>query len=66
MVPRLPYNLRVARTILTVLITSTLRHMLRVAMDPTMDPDMDLTIAITVVMVRDTGVGREAYLFGGE
>ena len=40
--------------------------MLRVPMDPIMDPDMALIIAITELMVRDTGVGLEAYLFLAE
>ena len=57
---RLPPNTRVARTIPTIL---TLRDMLRGAMDPIMDLDMALIKAITVLMVRDIGVGLEAYLF---
>ena len=57
---RLPHNLRVARTILTIL---TRRDMLRVAMDPSMDLNMALITAITVLMVQDIGVGLEAYLF---
>ena len=39
---RLPHNLRVARTITTVLITRTHRDMLPVGMDLIMDPDMAL------------------------
>ena len=61
---RLPNNLRVARTIPTIL---TRRDMLRVAMDPSMNPSMDLDMAritaITVLMVRGIGVGLEAYPF---
>ena len=37
--------------------------MLRVAVDPLMDLDMALITAIIELMVRDTGVGLEAYLF---
>ena len=40
--------------------------MLRVAMDLIMDPDMALITAITVLMVRDIGVGLEGYLFRAE
>ena len=49
---RLPNNVRVARTIPTI---RTRRDKLRVAMDP--------ITAITVLMVRDIGVGLEGYLF---
>ena len=54
---RLVHNLRVARTILTIL---TRRDMLRVTTDPIMDPDMALIhTSITELMVRDIGVGLE-------
>ena len=57
---RLPHNFRVARTIPTIL---TRRDMLRVAMEPITDLDMALITAIIELMVRDNGVGREAYQF---
>ena len=57
---RLPHTLRVVRTILTI---HTRRDMLRVAMDHIMDLDMVLIIAIIEFMVRDIGLGLEAYLF---
>ena len=63
MVVRLPQNLRVPRTIPTIL---TCRDMLRVALDPIMDPDMAIITAITVVMALDIGVGLEGYLFSAE
>ena len=57
---QLPHNTRVARTILTI---PTRRDMLRVAVDPLTDLDMALITAITVLTVRDIGVGLEGYLF---
>ena len=57
---RLPHNIRVARTIPTIL---TRREMLRVAMDLSMDLNMALITDITVLMVQDIGVGPEASLF---
>ena len=60
---RLPHNLRVGRTIPTI---PTRRDMLLVAMDPIMDLDIFLITAIIELMVPDTGVGLEAYLFRDE
>ena len=57
---RLPHNLRVACTILTIL---TRRDMLRVAMEPITDLDMARITAIIVLMAPDIGVGPEEYLF---
>ena len=53
---------RITRTITTIGITRTLRGMLLLTMDPTTYPDMALKIAITVGMVRHSGLGPEAYL----
>ena len=61
--PRTLRSPRITRIIRTFRITRTLHDMLLVAMDPTMDLEIALDIAITVGMVRDTGVGIEAYLF---
>ena len=62
-VPLAPRSLRITRSPRTIRITRLLRDMLLIAMDHIMGPDVALNIAITGHLVRETGVGLEAYLF---